>query len=82
MRDRRDRPTVDRIAAVTTYAVDYPLDAPMADAVHYIPSRAALLVEVTTESGRVGIGESAIYGGSPGTTEALDPRGARAPRAR
>src|SRR4051794_10267134 len=43
----------------------------MADAVHYIPSRAALLVEVTTESGRVGIGESAIYGGSPGTIEAL-----------
>ena len=63
--------TVDRIAAVTTYAVDYPLQAPMADAVHYIPSRAALLVEVTTESGRVGIGESAIYGGSPGTIEAL-----------
>jgi L-alanine-DL-glutamate epimerase-like enolase superfamily enzyme len=61
----------DRIAKITTYAVDYPLDAPMADAVHYIPSRTALLVEVTTEAGRVGIGESAIYGGSPGTTEAL-----------
>jgi D-arabinonate dehydratase len=61
----------DRIAKITTYAVDYPLDAPMADAVHYIPGRAALLVEVTTEAGRVGIGESAIYGGSPGTTEAL-----------
>jgi L-alanine-DL-glutamate epimerase-like enolase superfamily enzyme len=61
----------DRIAAVTTYAVSYPLDAPMADAVHYIPSRAALLVEVTTASGRTGIGESAIYGGSASTTEAL-----------
>jgi L-alanine-DL-glutamate epimerase-like enolase superfamily enzyme len=61
----------DRIAAVTTYAVTYPLDAPMADAVHYIPSRAALLVEVTTASGRTGIGESAIYGGSASTTEAL-----------
>ncbi|HYY11046.1 MAG TPA: mandelate racemase/muconate lactonizing enzyme family protein [Kineosporiaceae bacterium] len=61
----------DRIAKITTYAVDHRLDAPMADAVHYIPSRAALLVEVTTESGRVGIGESAIYGGSFGTTESL-----------
>ncbi len=68
--DGTGRPA-DRIAAITTYAVDYPLDAPMADAVHYIPGRAALLVEVTTETGLVGIGESAIYGGSPGTTEAL-----------
>jgi L-alanine-DL-glutamate epimerase-like enolase superfamily enzyme len=61
----------DRIGAVTTYPVDFPLPAPMSDAVHYIPSRTALLVEVRTEGGRVGIGESAIYGGSPGTTEAL-----------
>ncbi len=61
----------DRIVAVTTHAVDFPLDVPMADAVHYIPTRAALLVEVTTESGLVGIGESAIYGGSPSTTQAL-----------
>jgi L-alanine-DL-glutamate epimerase-like enolase superfamily enzyme len=61
----------DRIAAVTTYAVDFPLPAPMADAVHYIASRAAVLVEVTTESGRVGIGESAIYGGSPAAIQAL-----------
>jgi L-alanine-DL-glutamate epimerase-like enolase superfamily enzyme len=48
--------TRDRIASITTYAVDHRLETPMADAVHYIPSRAALLVEVTTESGRVGIG--------------------------
>jgi L-alanine-DL-glutamate epimerase-like enolase superfamily enzyme len=64
-------PLRDRIVAVTTYAVNFPLDVPMADAVHYIPGRAALLVEVTTEAGRVGIGESAIYGGSPGAVEAL-----------
>jgi L-alanine-DL-glutamate epimerase-like enolase superfamily enzyme len=60
-----------RIASVTTYRVDYPLAAPMADALHYIPSRAALLVELATEDGLVGIGESAIYGGSGSTTEAL-----------
>jgi D-arabinonate dehydratase len=60
-----------RVAAVTTYRVDFPLEAPMADALHYIPSRAALLVEVTTEDGTVGIGESAIYGGNGSVTEAL-----------
>jgi L-alanine-DL-glutamate epimerase-like enolase superfamily enzyme len=60
-----------RIAAVTTYSVDYPLDAPMADALHYIPSRPALLVEVRTDDGLVGVGESAIYGGTASVGEAL-----------
>jgi L-alanine-DL-glutamate epimerase-like enolase superfamily enzyme len=64
-------PVGPRIASVTTYRVDYPLDAPMADALHYIPSRAALLVEVATDDGTVGIGESAIYGGNGSVTEAL-----------
>jgi D-galactarolactone cycloisomerase len=64
-------PGDSRIAAITTYRMDYPLDAPMADSLHYIPSRAALLVELTTEDGTVGIGESAIYGGSGSVTEAL-----------
>lgn len=60
-----------RIASVTTYRVDYPLDAPMADALHYIPSRAALLVEVRTDDGTVGVGESAIYGATGSVIEAL-----------
>ncbi len=64
-------PTPPHIAKVTTYRVDYPLERPMADALHYIPSRAALLVEMTTDDGTVGIGESAIYGGSGSVTEAL-----------
>jgi L-alanine-DL-glutamate epimerase-like enolase superfamily enzyme len=64
-------PAAPRLAAVTTYRVDYPLDAPMADALHYIPSRAALLVEVTSDDGTIGIGESAIYGGNGSVTEAL-----------
>ena len=63
--------TPPRIASITTYSVNYPLDAPMADAVHYIPGRAALLVEVACDDGRVGTGESAIYGGSASATEAL-----------
>jgi L-alanine-DL-glutamate epimerase-like enolase superfamily enzyme len=60
-----------RIVSVTTHRVDYPLDAPMADALHYIPSRAALLVELSTDDGTIGVGESAIYGGSGSVTEAL-----------
>jgi L-alanine-DL-glutamate epimerase-like enolase superfamily enzyme len=63
--------TAPRIASITTHSVNYPLDAPMADAVHYIPGRAALLVEVACDDGRVGIGESAIYGGSASVTAAL-----------
>ncbi|HEU4896747.1 MAG TPA: mandelate racemase/muconate lactonizing enzyme family protein [Actinomycetota bacterium] len=63
--------TAPRIASITTSSVDFPLDVPMADAVHYIPGRAALLVEVTCDDGRVGTGESAIYGGSASAIEAL-----------
>src|SRR3954447_8191342 len=64
-------PRIPLIASVTTHRVDYPLDAPMADALHYIPSRAALLVELTTDDGTTGIGESAIYGASGSVMEAL-----------
>jgi L-alanine-DL-glutamate epimerase-like enolase superfamily enzyme len=61
-----------RIASITTYSVSYPLEAPMADALHYIPGRAALLVEVASDDGKLGVGESAIYGGSASVTEALN----------
>jgi L-alanine-DL-glutamate epimerase-like enolase superfamily enzyme len=60
-----------RIVSITTHGVNYPLAAPMADAVHHIPGRAALLVEVACDDGRVGTGEAAIYGGSASVTEAL-----------
>ena len=63
--------TAPRIASITTSSVSYPLEEPMADAVHYIGARAALLVEVACDDGRVGVGESAIYGGSASATEAL-----------
>jgi L-alanine-DL-glutamate epimerase-like enolase superfamily enzyme len=60
-----------RAVSITTHAVNYPLAAPMADAVHHIPGRAALLVEVACDDGRVGTGEAAIYGGSASVGEAL-----------
>ncbi|MDQ3791342.1 MAG: hypothetical protein M3341_01615, partial [Actinomycetota bacterium] len=52
-----------RISYVRTYQVAYPLEAPLSDSIHYMPVRAALLVELGTDDGEVGIGESAIYGG-------------------
>lgn len=60
-----------RIASVTTYAVSYLLDAPLSDSIHYMPARTALLLEVGTEDGKVGIGESAIYGGPPSVVETM-----------
>src|SRR5918912_2177048 len=62
---------MSRIATITTYAVSYPLAAPLADSIHYMPARTALLLEVGTEDGRVGIGESAIYGGPPSVVETM-----------
>ena len=43
----------------------------MADALHYIPARTALLLELRTENGLVGIGEAAIYGGPAVTVETM-----------
>src|SRR5215217_1369226 len=54
---------MSKIAYVKTYQVAYPLDQPLSDSIHYMPVRAALLVELGTDDGEVGIGESAIYGG-------------------
>ena len=60
-----------KIASVTTYSVSYPLDTPLTDSIHYMPARTALLLEVRTENGEAGIGESAIYGGPPSVVETM-----------
>src|SRR5919202_1795890 len=62
---------MSRIATITTHAVSYPLDAPLSDSIHYMPARTALLLEVNIEDGKVGIGESAIYGGPPSVVETV-----------
>ena len=59
------------ISYVKTYQVAYPLDAPLSDSIHYMPVRAALLVELGTDDGGVGIGESAIYGGPASVVETM-----------
>ena len=54
------------ITDVTVIPLVYPLPAPMADAIHYIASRPALLVQVHTDEGITGLGEAAAYGGPLG----------------
>ena len=53
-----------KIRDVTTIKLRYVVDPPMADAIHYMPERTALIVQITTDNGLTGIGESAAYGGS------------------
>ena len=53
-----------RITDVLTVKLRYPVPTPMADAIHYMPERAVLLVQVSTAEGHVGLGECAAYGGS------------------
>jgi len=59
------------ITDVTTIKLRYPMDVAMADAIHYMPNRPALLVQVHTDEGIVGLGEAAAYGGFLESTEAL-----------
>jgi L-alanine-DL-glutamate epimerase-like enolase superfamily enzyme len=59
------------ITDVSTFKLRYAVDPPMADAIHYMPERAVLLVQVATNSGLVGIGECAAYGGSLDSMERI-----------
>lgn len=49
------------ITDVTTIGLCYDNPAPLADAIHYMPSRTALLVQVHTNEGITGLGEAATY---------------------
>jgi len=60
-----------RIVDVTTIKLSYDMERPMADAIHYMPARPALLVLVHTDAGIVGLGEGAAYGGSLESMEAI-----------
>src|SRR5829696_5770276 len=60
-----------QITDITTIKLTYKMDRAMADAIHYMPARPTLLVQVHTDSGLVGLGESAAYGGSLESMEAI-----------
>ncbi|MDQ3410946.1 MAG: mandelate racemase/muconate lactonizing enzyme family protein [Chloroflexota bacterium] len=53
-----------RITDVTTIRLRYQPPIAMADAIHFMPERTAILVQVHTDTGLIGIGESAAYGGA------------------
>ncbi len=52
-----------RIRDVRTIPVEYPLPQPVFDANYILATKPALLVEVETEDGLVGLGEAAHFGG-------------------
>lgn len=60
-----------QITDVTTIKLRYRMDVAMADAIHYMPERPTLLVQVHTDAGLVGLGESAAYSGSLESLEAI-----------
>jgi L-alanine-DL-glutamate epimerase-like enolase superfamily enzyme len=60
-----------QITDVTTIKLRFPMPVPMADAIHYMPDRPTLLVQVHTDEGLIGLGEAAAYGGFLESTEAL-----------
>jgi L-alanine-DL-glutamate epimerase-like enolase superfamily enzyme len=47
------------------------MTVPMADAIHYMPERPTLLVEVCTDDDLVGLGEAAAYGGALESIESV-----------
>jgi L-alanine-DL-glutamate epimerase-like enolase superfamily enzyme len=60
-----------KITDVSVIALTYPCPVPMADAIHYMPARNALLVQVHTDKGITGLGEAAAYGGPLSVTAAI-----------
>lgn len=60
-----------RITDVTTLKLRYDMPVPMADAIHFMPHRNVLLVQVHTDAGHIGLGEAAAYGGSLESMEAV-----------
>lgn len=60
-----------KITDILTITLRYSMPTPMADAIHYMPERTALLVQIVTDAGLVGIGECAAYGGSLASMERI-----------
>jgi len=60
-----------RITDISTLKLRYPMATPMADAIHYMPERTALLVQINTDDGLTGLGECAAYGGSLDSMERI-----------
>ena len=60
-----------RICDVRTIPVECPLPRPVFDANYIMATKPALLVEVETDAGLVGLGEAAHFGGPLASTKAV-----------
>ncbi|MGD9711468.1 MAG: mandelate racemase/muconate lactonizing enzyme family protein [Thermomicrobiales bacterium] len=60
-----------KIVQITTIKLRYTMDLPMADAIHFMPERPLLIVQVHTDTGLTGMGEAATYGGDLESIEAM-----------
>jgi L-alanine-DL-glutamate epimerase-like enolase superfamily enzyme len=60
-----------KITEVSTIRLRYPMETAMADAIHYMPERPLLIVQVHTDTGLIGMGEAAAYGGDLESMDAL-----------
>lgn len=60
-----------RIRDVRTIPLEYPLSHPVFDANYRMGSKPALLVEVETDSGLIGLGETAHFGGPLRSTQVV-----------
>jgi L-alanine-DL-glutamate epimerase-like enolase superfamily enzyme len=60
-----------RITDITTIKLKYTVPTAMADAIHYMPARLLLIVQVHTDAGIVGMGEAAAYSGSLDSMESV-----------
>lgn len=60
-----------RITDVSTIKLRFTVPIAMADAIHYMPERTVLLVQIAADNGLVGLGESAAYGGSLDSMERI-----------
>lgn len=60
-----------RIRDVRTIPLEYPLPHPVFDANYFMATKPALLVEVETDSGLIGLGEAAHFGGPLRSTQVV-----------
>lgn len=60
-----------RIRDVRTIPLEYPLPQPVFDANYIMATKPALLVEIETDDGLIGLGEAAHFGGPLRSTQAV-----------
>jgi L-alanine-DL-glutamate epimerase-like enolase superfamily enzyme len=60
-----------KITDISVIKLSFKVEPPMADAIHLMPARNLVLVQVHTDAGITGMGEAASYGGPMESTETV-----------